>query len=114
MPYGDEAKEELTKLVQGKCLRILVYEEDQYGRSVGDIYCNGTFVQVPMELCSNIPTVFFFFFNEYLISMLKMLTFTFLSMVNQEVLLKKGCAWHYAHYDKRPQLARVCTNMDYP
>ncbi|GMN66321.1 hypothetical protein TIFTF001_035404 [Ficus carica] len=68
MPYGDEAKEELTKLVQGKCLRILVYEEDQYGRSVGDIYCNGTFVQ--------------------------------------EVLLKKGCAWHYAHYDKRPQLAR--------
>lgn len=46
MPYGDEAKEELTKLVQGKCLRILVYGEDQYGRSVGDIYCNGIFVQV--------------------------------------------------------------------
>ncbi|XP_024024083.1 staphylococcal-like nuclease CAN2 [Morus notabilis] len=68
MPYGDEAKEELTNLVQGKCLRILVYGEDQYGRSVGDIYCNGTFVQ--------------------------------------EVLLKKGCAWHYVHYDKRPQFAR--------
>ncbi|XP_062095259.1 staphylococcal-like nuclease CAN2 isoform X2 [Humulus lupulus] len=68
MPYGDEAKDELTKLVQGKCLSILVYEEDQYGRTVGDIYCNGIFVQ--------------------------------------EVMLKKGCAWHYVTYDKRPQLAR--------
>ncbi|KAM6574991.1 staphylococcal-like nuclease CAN2 isoform X1 [Cannabis sativa] len=68
MPYGDEAKDELTKLVQGKCLSIFVYEEDQYGRTVGDIYCNGIFVQ--------------------------------------EVMLKKGWAWHYVTYDKRPQLAR--------
>ncbi|PON84319.1 Nuclease-like, OB-fold containing protein [Trema orientale] len=68
MPYGDEAKEELTKLVQGKSLLIFVYGEDQYGRAVGDIYCDGIFVQ--------------------------------------EVMLKKGCAWHYATYDKRLQLAR--------
>ncbi|KAF3450081.1 hypothetical protein FNV43_RR06161 [Rhamnella rubrinervis] len=48
MPYGAEAKEELAKLVQGRCLRILVYGEDRYGRSVGDIYCNGIFVQEAM------------------------------------------------------------------
>ena len=46
MPYGKEAKEELTKIVQGKCLRVLFYGEDRYGRCVGDIYCNGKFVQV--------------------------------------------------------------------
>jgi len=38
MPYGEEAKEELTKIVQGKCLRVLVYGED--------LYCDGKFVQV--------------------------------------------------------------------
>jgi endonuclease YncB( thermonuclease family) len=46
MPYGEEAKKELTNIVQGKCLRVLVYGEDQYGRCVGDVYCNGEFVQV--------------------------------------------------------------------
>ena len=46
MPYGQEAKEELTKIVQGKCLRVLVFDEDRYGRCVGDVYCNGIFVQV--------------------------------------------------------------------
>lgn len=46
MPFGKEAKDELAKLVQGKCLRVLVYDQDRYGRCVGDIYCNGIFVQV--------------------------------------------------------------------
>ncbi|KAM7506717.1 hypothetical protein LguiA_017170 [Lonicera macranthoides] len=46
MPYGKEAKEELTKILQGKCLRVLVFDQDRYGRCVGDIYCNGIFVQV--------------------------------------------------------------------
>ncbi|KAG2730574.1 hypothetical protein I3843_01G294300 [Carya illinoinensis] len=67
MPYGEEAKEELTKIVQGKCLRVLVYGEDRYGRCVADIYCNGKFVQ--------------------------------------ELMLKKGLAWHYTAYDKRSELA---------
>ncbi|KAK4539055.1 hypothetical protein RGQ29_032009 [Quercus rubra] len=67
MPYGKEAKEELTKIVQGKCLRVLFYGEDRYGRCVGDIYCNGKFVQ--------------------------------------ELMLKKGFAWHYTAYDQRPELA---------
>ncbi|XP_030929170.1 uncharacterized protein LOC115955241 isoform X4 [Quercus lobata] len=68
MPYGKEAKEELTKIVQGKCLRVLVCGIDQYGRYVADIYCNGKFVQ--------------------------------------ELMLKKGFAWHYEAYDQRPELAR--------
>ncbi|MCL7040367.1 hypothetical protein MKW94_021876 [Papaver nudicaule] len=65
-PYGKEAKKELTKMVQGKCVIVHVYGEDQYGRHIGDVYCNGDFVQ--------------------------------------EILLKKGLAWHYAAYDKRPEL----------
>ncbi|XAR65992.1 Micrococcal nuclease [Bertholletia excelsa] len=48
MPYGQEAKEELTKIVQGKCLRVLIFDEDRYGRCVGDVYCNGIFVQESM------------------------------------------------------------------
>ncbi|KAK8978385.1 hypothetical protein V6N11_028388 [Hibiscus sabdariffa] len=67
MPYGKEAKQELVKLVNGKCLRVLVYGEDRYGRCVADVYCNGIFVQ--------------------------------------EVMLKKGLAWHYAAYDQRVELA---------
>ncbi|XP_054791088.1 staphylococcal-like nuclease CAN2 [Prosopis cineraria] len=67
MPYGKEAKNELTRIVQGRSLRVLVYDEDRYGRVVGDIYCNGLFVQ--------------------------------------ELMLKKGFAWHYTAYDKREELA---------
>ncbi|PIA58107.1 hypothetical protein AQUCO_00500206v1 [Aquilegia coerulea] len=48
MPFGKEAKDEMTKLVQGKCLRVLVYGEDRYNRYVGDIYCNNKFVQESM------------------------------------------------------------------
>ncbi|MCL7043190.1 hypothetical protein MKW94_018123, partial [Papaver nudicaule] len=68
MPFGQEAKQQLVKLVEGKCLVIHVYTEDRYGRLVGDIHCNGKFVQ--------------------------------------EIMLKKGCAWHYAAYDKRPELIK--------
>ncbi|XP_059457144.1 staphylococcal-like nuclease CAN1 isoform X2 [Corylus avellana] len=68
MPYGKEAKEELTKIVQGKSLRVLVYGEDRYGRCVGDLHCNGKFVQ--------------------------------------ELMLKKGFAWHYTAYDQRSELAK--------
>ncbi|KAK6135738.1 hypothetical protein DH2020_030518 [Rehmannia glutinosa] len=48
MPFGQKAKEELVKIVQDKCLRVLVFDEDRYGRCVGDIYCNGIFVQESM------------------------------------------------------------------
>lgn len=48
MPYGKEAKEELSKIVLGKPLKVLIFDEDRYGRCVGDIYCNGVFVQEMM------------------------------------------------------------------
>ncbi|KAI4306909.1 hypothetical protein L6164_030150 [Bauhinia variegata] len=67
MDYGEEARNELIEIIRDKCLRILVYEEDRYGRYVSDVYCGDLFVQ--------------------------------------ELLLKKGAAWHYAAYDKRPELA---------
>ncbi|KAI3508444.1 hypothetical protein L1887_23452 [Cichorium endivia] len=68
MPYGKEAKDELVKIIGGRCLRILIFYKDQYGRFVGDMYCNGIFVQ--------------------------------------ESMLKKGLAWHYRAYDKRPEFAQ--------
>lgn len=46
MPYGKEAKEELVRLVQGKSLQISIYDSDRYGRLVGDVDCDGVFVQV--------------------------------------------------------------------
>ena len=46
MPYGQQAKEELANIVQEKCLKVQVFDQDRYGRCVGDIYCNGVFVQV--------------------------------------------------------------------
>ncbi|KAK9075416.1 hypothetical protein SSX86_003739 [Deinandra increscens subsp. villosa] len=68
MPYGKEAKDELVNIINGKCLKILIFDEDRYGRFVGDVYCNGIFVQ--------------------------------------ESMLKKGLAWHYTDYDKRPELEK--------
>jgi len=43
--YGEEAKQILLNLVKGKPLQILVYDKDQYGRLVGDIYSEGVFIQ---------------------------------------------------------------------
>ncbi|KAJ1688753.1 hypothetical protein LUZ63_012908 [Rhynchospora breviuscula] len=68
MEYGREARDELRKLIQGKPLTIQVYGKDRYRRLVGDVYCNGTFIQ--------------------------------------EKLLRRGCAWHYEVYDKRPSFAQ--------
>ncbi|KAF8662997.1 hypothetical protein HU200_055584 [Digitaria exilis] len=48
MPYGKEAKEELVRLVQGKSLKISLYDSDRYGRLVGDVDCNGVSVQEHM------------------------------------------------------------------
>ena len=54
MPYGKEAKEALANMVQGKSLRVIVYEPDRYGRHVGDVYCEGVFVQVMMMIMNTI------------------------------------------------------------
>lgn len=62
MPYGKEAKEELVKLVQGKPLKIYAFGDDRYGRCVGDIYCNGIFVQVKYKKpLKGFSAVFFIF-----------------------------------------------------
>jgi endonuclease YncB( thermonuclease family) len=44
-PYGQQSKATLNNLVQGHALLIHVYTQDQYGRLVGDVHCNGTFIQ---------------------------------------------------------------------
>jgi endonuclease YncB( thermonuclease family) len=44
--FGKEAKAALRKLIEEKPLKILVYGSDPYGRLVGDVYCNGIFIQV--------------------------------------------------------------------
>jgi endonuclease YncB( thermonuclease family) len=46
MEHGEEARNELVKLIAGKCVTINVYGMDQYGRHLGDIYCDGIFIQV--------------------------------------------------------------------
>ncbi|XP_051219534.1 uncharacterized protein [Lolium perenne] len=48
MEHGDEARNELVKLIGGKCITINVYGTDQYGRYLGDIYCDGIFIQEEM------------------------------------------------------------------
>jgi endonuclease YncB( thermonuclease family) len=61
MPYGKEAKEELVKLVQGRTLKISLYDTDRYGRMVGDVECNGVFVQVGSHTAFlNLEVIIFF------------------------------------------------------
>ncbi|KAL5205024.1 hypothetical protein ABZP36_009895 [Zizania latifolia] len=48
MPYGKESQDALVKLIGGKSTKIYVYDQDQFGRYVGDIYCNNVFIQEKM------------------------------------------------------------------
>lgn len=57
MPFGKEAKEELVKLVQGKCLKVYVYGEDRYGRCVGDVYFNSVYIQVRFKLIAALLSI---------------------------------------------------------
>lgn len=50
MPYGKESRTALVKLIGGKSVKIYVYDLDQFGRYVGDIYCNNLFIQVKHNL----------------------------------------------------------------
>jgi endonuclease YncB( thermonuclease family) len=50
MIYGAESKNELVKLIGGKCVTIHVYGTDNYGRYLGDIYCDGIFIQVRQKM----------------------------------------------------------------
>uniref|UniRef100_A0A453HS97 TNase-like domain-containing protein n=1 Tax=Aegilops tauschii subsp. strangulata TaxID=200361 RepID=A0A453HS97_AEGTS len=48
MTYGKESKSALVKLIGGKRTTIHVYEQDQFDRYVGDVYCNCAFIQEKM------------------------------------------------------------------
>ncbi|TVU27392.1 hypothetical protein EJB05_30001, partial [Eragrostis curvula] len=53
MPYGKESKNALMKLIGGRSVTIYVYGQDQFGRYVGDIYCDNVFVQEQMLKCGH-------------------------------------------------------------
>ncbi|CAM0950497.1 unnamed protein product [Alopecurus aequalis] len=48
MHYGKESQDALVKLIAGKSVMVYVYGQDQYNRYVGDIYCDGVFIQEHM------------------------------------------------------------------
>ncbi|XP_039827635.1 probable staphylococcal-like nuclease CAN2 [Panicum virgatum] len=48
IPNGKESKDALVKLIGGKSVTIYVYGQDQFGRYVGDIYCDNVFIQEQM------------------------------------------------------------------
>ncbi|WVZ54884.1 hypothetical protein U9M48_005624 [Paspalum notatum var. saurae] len=48
MDNGKESKNALVKLIGGKRVTIYVYGQDQFGRYVGDIYCDNVFIQEEM------------------------------------------------------------------
>jgi hypothetical protein len=50
MKFGEEARNELVKLIGGKCVTIFMYGMDQYGRHLGDVYCDGIFIQVRQKI----------------------------------------------------------------
>ena len=50
MPYGKESKNALVNLIGEKSTTIYVYEQDQFERYVGDIYCDNVFIQVKEKL----------------------------------------------------------------
>ncbi|XP_037428549.1 probable staphylococcal-like nuclease CAN3 [Triticum dicoccoides] len=68
MEYGKKSKKGLVKLIGEKCVEIHVYGMDHFDRYIGDIYCDGVFIQ--------------------------------------EQMLKRGLAWHFKKYDKRPEFAQ--------
>lgn len=50
MEYGKESRNGLVNLIKGKCVVIYVYDKDQFERYVGDIYCDGVFIQVKQKI----------------------------------------------------------------
>ncbi|CAN6372035.1 unnamed protein product [Urochloa humidicola] len=48
MEYGKESRIALRNLIKDKCVEIYVYGKDKYHRYVGDIYCEGVFIQEQM------------------------------------------------------------------
>jgi hypothetical protein len=66
MANGNESKNALVKLIGGKRVTIYVYGQDQFGRYVGDIYCDGVFIQVKHKLFSSSHNLWLYCFSSYL------------------------------------------------
>jgi endonuclease YncB( thermonuclease family) len=98
MANGNESKNALVKLIGGKRVTIYVYGQDQFGRYVGDIYCDDVFIQVKHKLLVAHITY------DCIASVL-IFTMCFWSL--QEKMLKNGHVWHFKTYDKRPEFAQV-------
>ncbi|KAE8809906.1 putative 38.1 kDa protein [Hordeum vulgare] len=91
MQYGKESQNALVKLIAGKSVMVYVYGQDQYDRYVGDIYCDGVFIQVKQKCI--LFVCWFTCMIDYHI------------FISQEQMLKEGHAWHYKIYDKRKEFA---------
>jgi endonuclease YncB( thermonuclease family) len=102
MEYGDESRNELVKLIGGKCVTINVYGTDQYGRYLGDIYCDGIFIQVRQKMLIRLTSFDLIFLNWFLEKVIVIGV-----QILQEEMLKRGFAWYFKTGEKRPQLARV-------
>ncbi|XP_066359838.1 probable staphylococcal-like nuclease CAN2 isoform X2 [Miscanthus floridulus] len=98
MASGKESRNALVKLIGVKRVTIYVYGQDQFGRYVGDIYCDNVFIQVKHELCSH--NLWFYGFNYDVINV------CLDSGVFQEQMLKSGHVWLFKTYDKRPEFAQ--------
>jgi len=59
-PYGRQAQAVLLGLVEGHSLRLLVYDDDYFGRKVADVYCDNVFIQV----CHNVSLLLHLLFNK--------------------------------------------------
>jgi endonuclease YncB( thermonuclease family) len=47
-PFGTKAKQALSKMVFGKQVKVEWKEKDRYGRTLGNIHCNGKWVNLEM------------------------------------------------------------------
>uniref|UniRef100_A0A453KDU3 TNase-like domain-containing protein n=2 Tax=Aegilops tauschii subsp. strangulata TaxID=200361 RepID=A0A453KDU3_AEGTS len=96
MQYGKESQNALVNLIAGKSVMVYVYGQDQYDRCVGDIYCDGVFIQVKQKCI-----LFICWFTLMIIVIVHYHIF-----ISQEQMLKEGHAWHYKIYDKCKEFAK--------
>ena len=47
-PFGDESRDALRSLIQGREVELEVMTEDRYNRSVAKVYCNGVYINLKM------------------------------------------------------------------
>ena len=92
-----------VKLIGDKRVTIQVYGTDQYGRHLGDIYCNGIFIQVRQKNADLAHTSFHLVFLDWFLE--KVIVIGVYTL--QEEMLKRGFAWYFRTGEKRHELERV-------